>query len=216
VNNARNCGCNEPRKTEEPADHVEEAIEEEIPVVGFAVLQVVVWIVDQVPGNTIVEVNKKEDKNSGSSSHDRDPSLVVQVAKCRKPRTYSRWGDDFFVFVGPKTRAGRIAASICWLELVGDVEALNFNAVEAKLLNNGEDKDSNRHGEVVYRVPDALIAKETSSFEATEEEDRSCCSETQEDAEQGSLQVAVVVVLVVFLEVLIQWLQVKQEEDGEQ
>jgi hypothetical protein len=59
VNNTRNSGGHEPRKSEKTVDHVAKTVQEKIPVVRFPVLQVVTGVVDQVPGDSVVKV--KED-----------------------------------------------------------------------------------------------------------------------------------------------------------
>ena len=56
VNNARDSGSNQPWKAKKSVDHISEPVEEQVQVVGFSMLQIVARIVDQMPGDSIVQV----------------------------------------------------------------------------------------------------------------------------------------------------------------
>jgi len=60
MNNAGNRRRHKPRKSKKTVDHITETVQEEIPVVRFAVLKVVVGVVDQVPRDAVVKVKKEQ------------------------------------------------------------------------------------------------------------------------------------------------------------
>ena len=59
MDNARNRGCHQPRKSETTIDKVEQTIQAKIVVVSLSVLQLVVLVVNQVPGDTVHKRQKQ-------------------------------------------------------------------------------------------------------------------------------------------------------------
>ena len=67
MDDTRNSGGDQPGKTKDTIDKVEESIQAKIVVVGFTVLEFVVRMVDQVPCDTVIEEAKQEGKDGRSS-----------------------------------------------------------------------------------------------------------------------------------------------------
>jgi len=102
-------------------------------------LQVVARVVDQMPSDAIVEIEKDKGEQSRASCHDRHPSLSIQVTHGSKPRAGSSGCILTFAFIGPEGITSGCATSIRRLKLVWNAEAWNFNAFESKLLNHSPD-----------------------------------------------------------------------------
>jgi hypothetical protein len=104
--------------------------------------------------------------------------------------------------IGPESSTVRCAAGIGGLEVVGNTQSRDLNVRETKVGDDGPHNDGSSDSKVVNGVADILVAAESRSLEASEEKDSSGSSETQNDAQQGSLVLAVVVaeLLVVLVE----------------
>ena len=87
VNDAWDGSSNQPGKSHQSIDAVEKTIEAEIIVVGFSMGQLVVLVVDQVPGDSIVKVAKQESHDGRSSSSKGSPGR--NISKVNKPTASS-------------------------------------------------------------------------------------------------------------------------------
>ena len=72
MDDARNSCCNQPRKTHQSIDTIEDSTQAKVIVVCFTMFQLVVLVADQVPCDTIVKVDENKGQNS-RSSHLRFP-----------------------------------------------------------------------------------------------------------------------------------------------
>jgi len=76
----------QPGKAQQSVDEVEATTEEQIPVVGFTVCKFVRLVLDQVPCDTVIEVDQDEGADGRSGGNDGHPSLSVQVTEVSEPR----------------------------------------------------------------------------------------------------------------------------------
>jgi hypothetical protein len=83
VDNAWNSGGNQPRKTQKAIDHVEKSNKDNVIVVGFPMFKLVVLVVDQMPGDSIIKVDKQETHDGRSSSSKWGPAR--NISKIHKP-----------------------------------------------------------------------------------------------------------------------------------
>ena len=174
-------------------------------------LQVVAGVVDQVPCDTVVEVEQDESKKGRSSRHEGDPALSVQVSHVSKPRSCSSRGSLVLAVIGPERCTVGSAAGIRGFEAVGNAQSWDLDGGEAKVGNNSPHDDGSCNSKVMDGVTNILIAAETGSLEATQEEDGGSGSDTQDDTQQGCLLFAVVFIIrVAFMEKIV-GIQVSEE-----
>ena len=140
VNDTRDSRGNKPWKAKESIDDLEGSIDHKIIVVCFTMFQLVVLVADQVPCDTIIKVNQDEAQEGRSSSHDRNPSLSIQVTKVSNP-----WTDSItFSLVRTVNRPLGVARSIT--ALVGrfkggrNIQSFNWDLRESKFLDQSPDK----------------------------------------------------------------------------
>jgi len=101
VDHAWNSCGNQPRKSQQSIDAVENTVEEKIVVVGFTVAQLVVLVVDQVPSDTVIQVAQKESHDSRSGGSKRSPCW--NISKRDKPFTGLDRGFLSFTLIGPES-----------------------------------------------------------------------------------------------------------------
>ena len=66
MDHAGDSGGDQPWETHQTIDQVEESTETEIVVICFTVLEFVTLVSNEMPGDSIIEVDKKETKNGRS------------------------------------------------------------------------------------------------------------------------------------------------------
>ena len=200
MDNARKRGGDQPGKTKDTIDKVEQTIQAEIVVVSFTVLQFVVGVVDQMPCDTVVEEAKQEGKDGRTSSNNGYPSLAVQVRKVDKPVTSSGSFGLIRTVIREKCATGVVAALEGRFELVRNVQLFSFNIAEEDFLDHSGNQHRHGDGKVMDRVTNTIVAKEGRVLEASEEEDEGGSSETKQGTEKSNFHVVVVwVVFKVFM-----------------
>ena len=191
MDNTGDSGSDQPGKTQDSIDAVEESVEHEIVVVGFSVLQLVTLVVDQVPGDTVIKEAKQESKNGGESSKDDHPSLSVEVAKVRNPVSSSGRFRHIFAIIGPEGVAGRVTALESGLKFAGNLQSFSLDRFKDKFLDQCPDDNREGNSKVVDRGSDTVVAEEGRVLEATEEENQPSGSESENSGKQSSGKVAV-------------------------
>lgn len=89
VDNARHSCCYQPRKSHQSIDTVEYATEAKIIIVGFSMGELVMFVVDQMPCDTIVKITEKEGHNGWPCSSKWSPGRDIQ--EVNKPSPGSSW-----------------------------------------------------------------------------------------------------------------------------
>ena len=199
VNNTGDGSSDQPGKTQDSIDTVEETTQHKIVVVSFSVLQLVGLVVDQVPSDTVVQEAKQEGKDSRSSGHNDNPSFSVQVSKVSKPWASSDGFSDIETVVGPEAVTGGGTALERGFKFAGNLEGFGFNLLENELLDQSPDDNRECDGKVVDRGSNTVVAEERRLLEATEEEDQPSGSESKNSRKQTRGEVAVVWVIFIFL-----------------
>ena len=191
VDDARNSRSDQPRKTEETVDQVECTVQEKIPVVRIAVLQLVSGVVYQMPRDTVVEVKEDERKQSRSSRHEGDIALSIEVTELGEPRTNSGALSLIQTVIREVCITLSGTASKCGFEVIRDIEASGRDIRETKSLHDRPDDNSSRDGKVMNKVTNGLVAEEGGGLESTKEENSGGGTETDDDTEKSSLVHAV-------------------------
>ena len=200
VDDARHRCGNQPRKSKHSVDQVENSIQAEIVVVCLAVLQVIVGVIDQVPGDAIIKEDQEKAEEGGACRHNRNPALAVHVREVNKPRTSTCRLRLFHAVIRKESGASRITALESRFELIRHIQLLRLGIGEQELATKRRNKDSRSNSEVVDRGAYGVIAEERRILERAKEEDQGSCTKTEDGTEHGGLQVVVVSIIdIVFM-----------------
>lgn len=192
VDDAWDSGSNQPRKSKESFDHVEEATEHQVIVVGFTMFQVVGLVVDKVPCDAIVEIQEKECTNVRSSSHEDDPRLSIEVSKISKPWASSKCFRLVNAVNRPLGSARSITTLEGWFKLCGHIQSLSRSVRESKFLDEGETDNRDDNRKIMNGSSDTSVAAEFRELEAMEEEDQPSSAKSKKDGKQSTGQIVVV------------------------
>ena len=194
MDDAGDRGGDQPREAKQAIDHVAESIQQEIPVIRVTMLKVVAGVVNQMPRDPIVKVEKNKGKGSRSGGSKDSPRFSIQITELGKPGSRSRRSSQIGALIGPEAFASISTAVEGGFEIVGDLELGSFDIRKANLFNNREQDDSSSHSKVMDKVTDVLVAEITGRLETTEEEDGGGGTEANNDTEQGGFVHTVVFV----------------------
>ena len=128
MNDAWNSCCNQPRKSHQTIDAVEDSTEAKVIVVGFSVRELVVLVVKQVPCDAIVKVAKEEGHDSRSCCSKGCPGGDTE--KINKPCPCASRTLLFWALIRPESSTIRSAACKGRLELIRNLETLSLHLRE--------------------------------------------------------------------------------------
>ena len=85
-------------------------------------LKIVVGVVDKMPADTVVKIDKDKGQCGGSSCEKRPIAVTIQVSPLREPRTDSGAFSNVLTVIVPVRCASAVAAGKDWFESARHVQ----------------------------------------------------------------------------------------------
>mmetsp|Transcript_38944 Transcript_38944/g.54843 ORF Transcript_38944/g.54843 Transcript_38944/m.54843 type:complete len:255 (+) Transcript_38944:712-1476(+) len=213
MHDTRDGGGHKPRQADDTVDCNHEGRDYRIVVISFTVGNLVAWVVDNMPCDTIVQKCENECECGRSGCEENGPLLPVKIEEVDEPvSTTIRFG-EFRTIIGEVIRTGGCAAVESWGESVRDIELLCFDVSEDNLLKKGEEDNRNSDGKIGNSASDEIIATESRVFDTTQNHCEDGCSKSENDTQKSYGHIIVIRYILLFLVVLVIRVEIMEQSD---
>mmetsp|Transcript_75367 Transcript_75367/g.201389 ORF Transcript_75367/g.201389 Transcript_75367/m.201389 type:complete len:212 (-) Transcript_75367:104-739(-) len=183
VGEGSDSGGDQPGKTKHRVDGDHSSNNNRVPIVSVSVSKLIARVIDQMPGDTIIQENKDKCQKSRNGGKKRDPGLSVDGTKVHNPGTASVRCNVGTV-IGERRHAIGGAADLSRRDAIRDIEALHFNIVEESVGDQSPDQNGGNHGKIGNESTPRIIRKVGRKLDIPQEKGQPGCSQTENGAEK--------------------------------